>query len=120
MGYIADQVSNINPVQIDGRTPLHNASANGHVEIVKHIMGVIVDKNLKDREGFTPMHMAAQQGHLEIFKVLIYHGANRNPKNNDGTSALDLADTNQEIQDLILNKSKKIKLRFPVPDKYIN
>ena len=104
---IADQVTNKNPAEIIlervGRTPLHDAAANGHIEIVNYIMDVIVidNKNPKDHEGWTPMHLAVGKGYYKICKVIIDHGANPNPTNNAGISALDLAHSNQEIQDLI-------------------
>ena len=63
-----------------------------------------MNKNVKDDLDLTPMHLAVQQGHFEICKVLIEHGADPNPKTGRGASALDMAGTNKEIQDLILKK----------------
>ena len=80
---------------------------NGHIEIVKYIMDVIDDKNPNDLKGQTPMHLAVQKGNYYICKVLINHGADPNPTDNKGISALDLADSNQEIRDLILKTQRK-------------
>ena len=120
--YIADRTSNKNPGSDNGRTPLHNAAANGHIQIVKSMMNLIeeqnkldprmflvsMNKNVKDNLDLTPMHLAVQNGHYEICKVLIDYGADPNPTTGRGTSALDMAGSNKEIQDLILKKPEKI------------
>ena len=84
------------------------AVENGHIEIVNYIMDVIVDKNPKNWSGRTPMHLAVQKGDYDMCKVLINHGADPNPTDNEGISALDLADSKQEIRDLILKTLVKI------------
>ena len=50
----------------------------------------------------TPMHLAVHGKHYETCKIIVENGNNSNPTSNDGTSALDLADENQRIRDLIL------------------
>ena len=42
-----------------GRTPLHDASQRGFIEIVKLILPFIKDKNPADDSLITPLHMAA-------------------------------------------------------------
>ncbi|KAM7515730.1 hypothetical protein LguiA_005313 [Lonicera macranthoides] len=67
-----------------GVTPLHLAAANGHLEVVRHL---ILDQNqnqnhlqggsgtfsflIKDDEGNTPLHMAADNGHKQVVKLFI-------------------------------------------------
>ena len=114
--YIANQANNKNPVDEDGKTPLHNAVTHRHIQIVKCIMDLIdeekksdpltfflsMNKNVKNNLGLTPIHIAVQRRNYEICKVLIDHGADPNPTSDNGTSALAMAGTNQEIRDLIL------------------
>ena len=63
-----------------GKTPLHEAAKNGHVEVVKIIMDSVADKNPKAGNGKTPLHVASQNGHLEVCKVIIAQVSDKNPK----------------------------------------
>ena len=104
-----------NPPNPDGRTPLHDAAANGHNEIVKYIMDFIEDKNLKDEEGYTPMYLAIKNGHFEVFEFIIDLGGNPNAaRKNDRTILHDAAANGNIIivnylMDFIANKSLKDK-----------
>merc|ERR1712080_124164 len=55
----------------NGRTPLHAAAQWGHLEVVKAISKVIVDKNPGDGHKYTPFHLASQNSHLPVVKYLI-------------------------------------------------
>ncbi|XP_043714875.1 ankyrin-1-like [Telopea speciosissima] len=56
----------------DGLCPLHLASANGNLEIVKELLKVENDLcNLKGRERRTPLHCAAIAGHINVLKELL-------------------------------------------------
>ena len=50
----------------DWKTPLHLASANGHLEIVKILLEQGASAAAKDRNGRTPMDFAFENGHIEI------------------------------------------------------
>ncbi|KAI8365832.1 ankyrin repeat-containing domain protein [Choanephora cucurbitarum] len=74
-----------------GKTAIHMASANNHVEIVKYILeqfSTLDDKkkaelvNTKNNEGNTPLHWAALNGHLEVVKLLVENGGDCKIKNN--------------------------------------
>ena len=54
-----------------GKTPLHNAATNGHVEICKLITENVVEKNPKDKYGSSPFHSAATMGKSEVFMFLM-------------------------------------------------
>ena len=54
-----------------GKTPLHNAAANGHVEVCKLITENVVDKNPKDKYGSSPFHSAVTMGKSEVFMFLM-------------------------------------------------
>ncbi|XP_057732279.1 uncharacterized protein LOC130947594 isoform X3 [Arachis stenosperma] len=59
-----------------GRTALHMAAANGHIEIVEYLIGQGVDLNVANEEKNTPLHWACLNGHVEVVKKLIMAGAN--------------------------------------------
>ena len=55
-----------------GATALHVASQNGHVEIIKLLVGAEgIKVNKLSIEGFTPLHVASQNNHIEIVKLLL-------------------------------------------------
>ena len=59
----------VNQVIIDGNTPLHVASIQGHLEVVKVLISNDGSVNEADNDGFTPLHLAS--GHSEVVKLLV-------------------------------------------------
>ncbi|KAI8639135.1 ankyrin repeat-containing domain protein [Parasitella parasitica] len=68
-----------------GKTALHMASANNHIDIVKYIVEKLADLDDKTKaelidtqnaEGNTPLHWAALNGHLDVVKALVKAGGN--------------------------------------------
>jgi len=56
-----------------GGTPLHEAAASGHKEIVEVLVtkGADVNANIG---GWTPLHLAVDEGHTETADLLRKHG----------------------------------------------
>ena len=56
-----------------GRTPLHWAAINGHIEVCKLILEGTSNKNPAEIKHLrqTPLHYAAYRGHLEICKLIM-------------------------------------------------
>ena len=59
----------------DGRTPLHWASENGHLEVAKLLLANNANVDAADKDGRTPLHFACQNGHLEVAKLLLANNA---------------------------------------------
>ncbi len=56
-------------------TPLHSASYEGHLEVVKYLKSVGADIHAKTNNGYTPLNVASRNGHLEVVKYLKSVGA---------------------------------------------
>jgi ankyrin repeat protein len=66
----------INQGDYDGRTALHLAAGEGHIEIVKRLCEAGADANVQDRWGHCPLDDAtnAPTNGIGITKVLVRHG----------------------------------------------
>ena len=54
----------------DGKTPLHLACQEGHLEVVRILMSYGADSNLLDNDGKTAWDLAAEHGHAPILEYL--------------------------------------------------
>ncbi len=75
---LAHKVAKYVTYYVGSGTPLKNAAARGHIEIVKLLLKYGADPNLPE-EGIAPrghaLHSAVVNGHIEIVKLLLAHGA---------------------------------------------
>ncbi|ODQ79454.1 hypothetical protein BABINDRAFT_161852 [Babjeviella inositovora NRRL Y-12698] len=93
-------------------TPIHMASANGHVEVVKYLLSKLTKEeskafiNLQNDSGNTALHWAALNGHLPVVEVLCEYDADAFIKNSSGHDAIFEAENNnkEEIENWFLKK----------------
>ena len=55
---------------LNGATPLHLATEEGHFECVKVLTSFGASTDYKRSDGNTPLHIAAKEGHLKIAEHL--------------------------------------------------
>ena len=59
-----------NPMQAqNGTTALHNAAANGHLEVVTALLAAGADTDIQNSNGNTALHLAASKGERRTSQV---------------------------------------------------
>ncbi|KFY27389.1 hypothetical protein V493_03527 [Pseudogymnoascus sp. VKM F-4281 (FW-2241)] len=97
-------VDEILAVAVDGESGngvLHMAAANGHSNIIKHLLTALPSSsalpallNTRNAAGNTPLHWAALNGHLAAVQVLVEAGADPYIQNGVGHDAIYEAEVN--------------------------
>ncbi|KAF9167664.1 hypothetical protein DFQ26_003628 [Actinomortierella ambigua] len=84
-----------------GKTPLHMAAANGHLDMVNYLLEIITPGavNTQNEQGNTALHWAATNGHAKVVEVLVTKGkANYKIKNAAGHTAMYEAEIHEREQ----------------------
>ena len=96
-----------------GYTPLHEATANGHSDILDYLLsrqgGTV---NCRANSGYTPLHLAASSGHVECVKVLLKHNADITVKDEFGKTPKQTAELSSKGSIVRLLRSEGIFLRI--------
>jgi ankyrin repeat protein len=96
---LANRVADYTSYYIGSGAPLKNASAKGHLEIVKLLLAYGADPNLSE-EGIAPhghaLYAAAANGHHEIARLLLERGAYPSPEVESSADALSRAISNSD------------------------
>ena len=92
-----------NPGDVNSRsfdkesTPLHLASAEGHVQVARILFKHRVDTEARTKDRETPLHLASQRNHLELVRFLIEHGASMEARTKDGKTPLHLVSKRNHV-----------------------
>ena len=62
--------ANLDEADYDGRTCIHLAASEGHMNILKFLIGKKVKTDPRDRWGGTPLDDAKRHGHKEAQEIL--------------------------------------------------
>jgi ankyrin repeat protein len=54
-----------------GRTSLHRAVMDGHIDVATRLLASGLDPNIADNEGLTPLHLAATSGRVDACRLLL-------------------------------------------------
>ena len=92
-------VADVNAKDLLGSTPLHDAAAFDHPEIVIALINAGANPNASDHEGSTPLHKVAfslsndatSPGYAETIAALLAAGADPNANDDEGSTPLHLA-----------------------------
>ena len=72
-------------------TPLHSASFEGHLQVVRYLLRRGVNVNVRNSANDTPLLLASWQGHLDVVQCLLEHGADVNLLGSSHCAPLTLA-----------------------------
>ncbi|KAI9732007.1 MAG: hypothetical protein M1834_004458 [Cirrosporium novae-zelandiae] len=105
--------------EYSGNTCLHMASANGHLETLTYLIGLLptspppyTEPNAilspRNSSGSTPLHWACLNGHLPVVQLLLNTGADPSIVNNAGHDAVYEAEKNEknEVVGWLLEQGK--------------
>ncbi|XP_037036506.1 protein phosphatase 1 regulatory subunit 12A isoform X3 [Bradysia coprophila] len=92
---LLDNGADIDTVNVDGLTALHQACIDDNLEMVEFLVQQGADVNRQDNEGWTPLHATSSCGFLSIANYLIENGADLAAVSGDGELAIDVAESNR-------------------------
>ena len=77
--------------QEDGNTPLHVASARGHMQVLILLLKLGADVNVRNPDELSPLHLAAYSGNAHAVSLLLDWGADISAQDNIGATPLHIA-----------------------------
>ncbi|KAI9145202.1 hypothetical protein BKA69DRAFT_547859 [Paraphysoderma sedebokerense] len=97
---LSDPKHNLSPnYQTESKqmSPLHSACCFNHLEIVKYLVSIGADINIRDFDDWTPLHFAASEGNLEIVRYLCsFDHLELDAENSDGETVLEVIDEDED------------------------
>ncbi|XP_029127278.1 potassium channel SKOR isoform X2 [Cajanus cajan] len=86
-------------------TRMNCAAHDGHLDVVKRLIGFGADPNKPDYDGRTPLHVSASKGYVDISSFLVEQGVNINSTDKFGATPLLEAIKNghEEVASVLVN-----------------
>jgi hypothetical protein len=81
-----------------GRTALHDASVNDHLQVVKLLLQRGADVRVMNQFGDTSLHEAGRWGHLEVVRLLLDNQADMSMTNQHGWTPLHFAAAYSQLE----------------------
>eukprot|EP00798_Chlamydomonas_sp_ICE-L_P026387 gene26387-17481_t len=105
-----------------GKTPLHQASRIGNIEVVTVLLRNGANAGVQDSEGNSPAHLAASNGHLLSLTQLLPPVLLATAPNIGFTPECKPLGANQETQNCLVGGARKLAVprNTPVPAPFIN
>ena len=88
---ISHQVTNVNELNSNGVSLLHEAAAKGDTEGVKLLLEHGAEVNRQSLNGSSPIHEAVREGNVVTASILIEHGADLFSETDNGLLPVDMA-----------------------------
>jgi len=88
--FLVEHGADVQAVDEQGQTPLNLAAAQGHLDLVRLLVGAKAKMAL-DEVARGPLHRAVEGGHLDVVQYLLQEGADFRQTNSDGISPLQAA-----------------------------
>ena len=107
---LVEHKANVNQANVDGKTALHEAAANGSVRTVKLLAEAGAHLNVQTSTG-TPLHWAVSDDREKVVEILLSLKADANVVNSSGLTPLFLACLMRKhhIMELLLQANASIK-----------
>ena len=110
---LLDAGADVDKIESEGYSPLHDACVCGEAKIVKLLLAKSAKVNVRNDGGQTPLHLAIGKKNEEIVNLLLEAKAEMNIGDISGSTALHAAGSagSYEIMQLLLNylKSRQVK-----------
>jgi ankyrin repeat protein len=103
----------LNKKNIAEHTPLHYASQEGYVEIVRTLLKCGANPNVRDYDWKTALHFSCAKGYEDISELLLANDANVNNFDRMGSTPLIYAAWKGSVRTVenLLNKGAQVDLR---------
>jgi len=92
---------------------IHEASSQGHKEVVQLLLEKKADTEVNDKYGWTPLLYAARDGHKEVVQLLLENNADIEAKSSNGRIPLVFAAEkgHKEVVQLLLDNKANIEAK---------
>ena len=95
---ITAHAEDVNAKRCRDSTPLHAASARGHIDVAQLLFSHGADINARKDVGITPLFLASFHGHHKVVRFLLEHGATVDVRNRYEFTPLSYASENGHLE----------------------